>query len=207
MIVVYNLPNDSRHLRMRKIELSRWWKIAADLGNNSEWLGDSKLGISNMGNSADVISANTHAFAWQCMAKFANFTFAPNFYLCTDSFETRSRDADRPSGSPIKIWEESRRGTEVTNFRSYPIISLWEIGRGRATCWLSGVASSCESFYKEDSNFTGVAKTLYREKFHPVRGPCQNTFQPISQPLYILSSTRPPGLTALGDHFKSWHSK
>ena len=44
-----------------------------------------------MGNSADVISANTHAeglstHSWQCMAKFANFIFAPNFYLWTDSF-------------------------------------------------------------------------------------------------------------------------
>jgi len=86
---------------MRKIELSRWRKIAADLGNSSARLGISKLGISSMGNSADVISANTHAeglftHAWQCMAKFANFTFAPNFYLWTDLFETRSRDAGRP---------------------------------------------------------------------------------------------------------------
>jgi len=53
-------------------------------------MGNSKLGISTTGNSADVISANTHAkglftHAWQCMAKFGTFIFLPNFYLGTDS--------------------------------------------------------------------------------------------------------------------------
>jgi len=55
------------HLRMMtgnsrgNFDLSRWWIIAADLGNSSLRLGNSNLGISTMENSADVISANTHA--------------------------------------------------------------------------------------------------------------------------------------------------
>jgi len=57
----------SWHLRMmmgefpRKFELPRWRIIAADLGNSTLRRGNSKLGISTMGNSTDVISANTHA--------------------------------------------------------------------------------------------------------------------------------------------------
>jgi len=92
-----------------------------------------------MGNSADVISANTHAeglstHAWQCMAKFANFTFAPNFYLWTDLLVTRSRDAGRPYGSPIEVWEESSQGNGSCEFLKFPIVGLWENDHWRATC-------------------------------------------------------------------------
>jgi len=74
------------HLRMMmgnsrgKFELSRWRIIATDLGNSSVWLGNSKLGISSTGNSADVISANTHAKGlYPCMAMHGQIR---NFYLC-----------------------------------------------------------------------------------------------------------------------------
>jgi len=112
----------SRHWRMmmRKIELPRWRKIAKSWGFSARNILLTSSALILMRKAYSPMHGN----AWP---KFTNFTFAPNFYLWSDSFGVWSRDAGWPSGSPVKIWEESPQGNGSYEFSKFPILSLWEI--------------------------------------------------------------------------------
>ena len=68
--------------------------------------------------------------------------------------------------SPIWIWEKSVQGNKSYEFSKFPIISQWENGLWRATCWLSEVGSSYEKFRYKGNFFrfveVGLKTLLWR---------------------------------------------